>query len=117
MSWPGGPAEESLAYIALSLNPKAKKVLLVGGGLTTVGAKLLEGQVQGLDYCHIDPVAIEMEKLIPSRVWDDDRVKTHVMDGRHFIRNAPSGSFDLIVLDVGNPDTLAQNRYYTKEFF
>jgi len=117
LSWPGGPSDETLAYLALTVNPKAKRVLLIGGGLTTVGAKLLDGPIERLDYCQIDPVAIEMEKLIPSPAWRDKRVRLHVEDGRRFIRNAPPKSFDLIVLDVGDPDTLAQNRYYTEEFF
>ncbi len=114
---PGSPSDETLAYLALTVNPRAKRVLLVGGGLTTVGAKLLDGPIERLDYCQIDPVAIEMEKLISSPVQRDPRVHLHIEDGRRFIRNAKPKSFDLVVLDVGDPDTLAQNRYYTVEFF
>ncbi len=117
LTWPGGPSDETMAYLALSTTPDAEDVLLVGGGLTTVGAKLLDGPVERLDYCQIDPKAIEMEKRIPSDVWNDDRVRLHVVDGRRFIRNAEPKSFDLVVLEVGDPQTLAQNRYYTREFF
>jgi len=116
-TYPGGPADETLAYLALSLNPKAKRVLLIGGGLSSVGAKLLDGPIQKLDYCQIDPAAIEMEKHLPSSVWQDARVSLHIEDGRQFLQNATPQTYDLVALDVGDPDTLAQNRYYTVEFF
>jgi len=117
LTWPGGPQDETMAYLALSTTPNAKRVLLVGGGLTTVGARLLDGPIERLDYCRIDPKAIEMERRIPSGVWMDSRVRLHVEDGRRFIRNAKPESFDLVVLEVGDPHTLARNRYYTREFF
>lgn len=116
-SYPGGPADETLAYLALASNPGAKRALLVGGGFSVAGAKLRDGKIELLDYCQLDPAAIAMERRIPTAINPDLRLRTHAEDGRQFIRNAAPGSFDIVALDIGDPDTLSQNRYYTIEFF
>ena len=55
-----------------------------------------------------------------SSVLSDPRVHVHYADGRYFLRNYPKTAgdlFDVIILNVPDPQTAQLNRFYTAEFF
>jgi spermidine synthase len=46
----------------------------------------------------------------------DSRVHLHYADGRYYLKSA-SGAFDVIIVNVPDPQTAQLNRFYTAEFF
>ncbi len=97
----------------------AKRVLILGGGFNGVLKEILKYPVQEVEYIEIDPA------LLPfiEQVWNiqnhqamhDSRVHIIFMDGRDFLRRNVT-SFDVILMNVGEPSTASLNRFYTKEF-
>ena len=113
-------AEESIHY-ALLEHPAPKNVLLIGGGVSgAIPEALKHPTVERIDYVEFDPALIGMARQFFPRQSappiSDPRVRVHYADGRHYLRTT-SGSFDVIVLNVPDPQTAQLNRFYTAEFF
>ena len=95
-------------------------ILVIGGaGLTSV-KEILKYKVEKIDVVEQDNKFIELverylttEELIALK---NDKVNIINMDGRFFVK-ACNEKYDCIILCIGDPLTLASNRYYTKEFF
>ena len=113
-------AEEGVHY-ALLEHPVPRRVLLIGGGVNGGVAEALKyPTVEQLDYVELDPTLIAMtRKFFPeqSAAFDSDpRVHLHFLDGRLFLAESRD-RFDVIVVDVPDPQTAQLNRFYTAEFF
>lgn len=113
-------AEESVHY-ALLEHPDPREVLLIGGGVNGGLAEVLKyPTVQRIDYVELDPSIIALyQRFFPaqaSRAFADPRVHVHLMDGRLFVRQS-SSHYDVIILNLPNPQTAQLNRFYTAEFF
>jgi spermidine synthase len=113
-------AEEAVDY-ALLEQAAPKRVLLIGGGCNGgVAEALKHPTVERLDYVELDPALIGMARqFFPAQTADFDtdlRVHLHFLDGRRFL--AETGEkFDVIIVDVPDPQTAQLNRFYTAEFF
>jgi len=112
-------AEEAVDY-ALLEHPNPQRVLLIGGGVNgSIGEALKHPSVTQLDYVELDPALVEMVHQffpIQAAVLSDVRVHVHYADGRRYLKNA-DGRFDVIIVDVPDPQTAQLNRLYTAEFF
>lgn len=112
-------AEEAVDY-ALLEHPEPHRILLIGGGINgSIGEALKHPSVARLDYVELDPALIEMvRQFFPANaaVLSDPRVHVHYADGRRYLKTA-SDSFDVIIVDVPDPQTAQLNRFYTAEFF
>jgi spermidine synthase len=113
-------AEEAVDY-ALLESPAPKRVLMIGGGVNgSIVEALKHPTVQRIDYVELDPALIDMARqFFPAQaapVISDPRVHLHTADGRYYLRTA-GDRFDVIVLDVPDPQTAQLNRFYTAEFF
>ena len=112
-------AEEAVDY-ALLEHPAPQRVLLIGGGVNgAVGEALKHPSITQLDYVELDPALIEMaHQFFPAQaaILSDTRVRVHYADGRRYLKNAED-RFDVIIVNVPDPQTAQLNRFYTAEFF
>jgi spermidine synthase len=119
-SFPGG--EESLATAAL-LAPQPERLeraMLIGTGLEPLAITLLRYPLQELVLLEPDPAGRDfLLEHLPGGVRKslaDPRVRVVEGDPREAISRA-GGPFDLVVIDVGDPDTALAARVFTREFY
>jgi spermidine synthase len=113
-------AEEAVDY-ALLESPAPRRILMIGGGVNgSIDEALKHPTVERIDYVELDPALIDMARqFFPAQsasVVSDPRVHLHTADGRYYLRTA-GGRFDVILLNVPDPQTAQLNRFYTAEFF
>lgn len=118
-------AEEAVDY-ALLEHAAPRRILLIGGGVNgSVAEALQHPTVVSLDYVELDPALIGLaEQFFPAQTAAfrpgsrniDSRVHLHLLDGRRFLSETRK-RFDVIIVDVPDPQTAQLNRFYTVEFF
>jgi spermidine synthase len=113
-------AEESVHY-ALLEHPAPQTVLLVGGGASgSVMQALKHPTIERIDLVELDPALIGVTRsFFPSEsapIFSDPRVHLHYADGRAYLKSTRD-SFDVIIVNVPDPQTAQLNRFYTIEFF
>jgi spermidine synthase len=113
-------AEEAVDY-ALLEHAAPRRVLLIGGGVNgSVTEALKHPTIESLDYVELDPALIAMaQQYFPAQTAvfrSDGRVHLHFLDGRRFLSETRE-KFDVIMVDVPDPQTAQLNRFYTVEFF
>jgi len=113
-------AEEAVDY-ALLEHAAPRRVLLVGGGVNgSVAEALKHPTIESLDYVELDPALIGMAQeyfpLQTAAFRTDPRVHLHFLDGRRFLAETKN-KFDVIMVDMPDPQTAQLNRFYTVEFF
>ena len=113
-------AEESVHY-ALLQHPAPRSVLLIGGGLNGSVAEVLKHPlIQHVDLVELDPEIFELGRTYfagqMATLQHDPRVRLHIRDGRLFLKSTPE-RFDVILLNLPEPQTAQINRFYTVEFF
>jgi spermidine synthase len=109
---PDPAAAEEAVHYALLEHPSPRSLLLIGGGVNGSLAQALQhASLERIDYVELDPAILE---LFP--VQNDPRVRVHVTDGRLFLKTTAS-TFDVIIVNLPDPQTAQLNRFYTLEFF
>jgi spermidine synthase len=95
--------------------------LLIGGGLNgSLTQALKHSSLDRIDYVELDPTVLELaQKYFPSE-WAllvaDPRVHIHNTDGRLFVKTEDY-TFDVVIVNLPDPQTAQLNRFYTSEFF
>ena len=94
---------------------------MIGGGVNgSITQALKHPTVERIDYVELDPALIDMARqFFPAQsapVVSDPRVRMHYADGRHYLKTA-GDTFDVIIVNVPDPQTAQLNRFYTAEFF
>ncbi|MFH1887818.1 MAG: hypothetical protein ABIM40_14075 [Pseudomonadota bacterium] len=112
----GDPSVENLAHPALCQVPEGARVLLVGGGVLGLLTEIAKHQPSRVDYVELDPTVLALDDLLSGSLAASG-ARVHVGDGRAFIRLAAPESWDVILLDLPDPDNAQLNRFYTREFF
>lgn len=103
------------SYVAVTRRADAKILVigLGGGGLCMFLRKFLP-------KLHITAVDIDDEMLNVARDWfnlqEDEKMKTVICDGLHFLRDTAENSYDAILFDVDNKDTKIGMSCPPKEF-
>ncbi len=112
-------AEEAVHY-ALLQHAEPKRLLLVGGGINGSLAQALGyAGLSRVEYVELDPAICDLARgYFPE--WKaaegDPRAHVHNVDGRLFLKSAPC-RYDLIIVNLPEPQTAQLNRFYTLEFF
>jgi spermidine synthase len=108
-------------HLALLQHPEPKSILLLGGGIAGLLDEMFrQPGIQTVDYVEPDPDFIRFLQphLSPATrgALRDPRMQLFQQDPRIFMRRTTE-SYDVILMNVGDPITAQMNRFYTKEFF
>jgi spermidine synthase len=114
-------APEEAVHFALLEHPAPRSLLLIGGGVNgSLREAVRHPTVERADYVELDPAVIEAAARYFPDEWapiaKDPRVHVHNVDGRLFLK-ASRDSFDVIIVNLPDPQTAQLNRFYTAEFF
>jgi len=118
---PDPAAAEEAVHYALLEHPSPKSVLLIGGGVNgSVREALEHPTLQRLDYVEIDPAILDLARQYFPKEWApiaaDPRVRVYNSDGRLFLKTTKL-RYDVIIVNLPDPQTAQLNRFYTLEFF
>ena len=118
---PDPAAAEEAVHFALLEHPHPTSLLLIGGGLNgSVTQALQHPSLERVDYVELDPAVFDLaRRYFPEewrRVQAEQRVRVHHVDGRRFIKSTRE-NFDVVILNLPDPQTAQLNRFYTAEFF
>ena len=107
--------EEDVHY-ALLQRPEARKVLLLGGGVSGTPLEILKYKSVGhVDYLEINPVLFKIVINQP----DTNRpgiIHAISSDPVFFIKNTTS-RYDVVLINEPPPSNVQTNRFYTLEFY
>jgi spermidine synthase len=118
---PDPAAAEEAVHYALLEHPSPRSLLLIGGGLNgSVAQALRHSTLQRVDYVELDPAILDLAREYFPNQWlalrTDPRVRVHVTDGRLFLKTTRS-TFDVVIVNLPEPQNAQLNRFYTVEFF
>jgi len=118
---PDPETEEFSTHLPLLQHPNPRKVLIVGGCLRLVGEVLKHPSVMLVDCVEPDPAVIRLTRLVLEEQDRDSlldgRVRLHTTDAIAYLRKNQGESYDVILMNVGDPANAAMNRFYTVEYF
>ncbi|HUT52063.1 MAG TPA: hypothetical protein VM658_01595 [bacterium] len=117
-TFPDPAHDEALAHVALASCGEPWRVLLIGGSFTGMAGEVLKHGVDRVDYAQIDPGWVELEREFApgfNKVYEDGRTTVMIGDGRALLVKGDA-LYDAIIVDLPDPFTAAQDRYYTAEF-
>lgn len=119
-SFPDEIACERAVHFVMAQNPKARRILLLGGNPAGELPFLLQYPVEEVVYVERDPgVESLIQRAVPGlsrRFSQDPRLKRIHDDGPRYVRQCRRG-FDVVLVHVPEPVTGSLNRYFTREFY
>ena len=110
---------EAMAHIPMSQVKKGANVLLIAGGVFGSLKHIIEHEPKRIDYVELDPSIVALDAKI-DQVLDNPIIHTHIGDGRLFIKRVlfkNRRKYEVIILDLPDPENIQLNRFYTIEFF
>ncbi len=107
---------EEAVHFAMIQHPNPKRVLLVSGGISGMIAEIEKYPIEKITYLEINPEMFRSLKKIIEPFPDSGKVEIVKKDIRFFIKKTKE-DYDVILLNLPPPTTLALNRFYTREFF
>lgn len=107
--------EETVHY-AMAQRPKARRVLLISGGVSGTAREILKYGVDAVDYAELDPLILRIARRYLPESLADPRIEVLNTDGRLLVRQTER-RYDVVIVDVPDPSTSQLNRFYTREFF
>ena len=111
---------ECMTHPAMLTHPNPQSVLVIGGGDGGSSEELFKHpSVRRIVMAELDQAVIDISKrylgAIHRGAFDDPRLTVRIGDGLDFVQNTQE-RFDLIVLDLTDPDTPAFH-LYSEQFF
>ncbi len=118
---PDPPAAEEAVHYALLEHPSPRSLLLIGGGLNgSIVQALRHPTLKRVDYVELDPAILDLAREYFPNQWHDlradPRVHVHITDGRLLLKTTQS-RFDVVIVNLPEPQNAQLNRFYTVEFF
>ncbi|MBU7013928.1 MAG: fused MFS/spermidine synthase [Theionarchaea archaeon] len=104
--------EETVHYAMIQRDKNVYTVLLLGGGASGTIQEVLKYPA-ALDYVELDPSIITISQMYTGNL---SGANVFEMDARKYVKEA-STAYDVIIVDVPDPDSAQINRLYTVEFF
>jgi spermidine synthase len=108
-------AVEETVHYAMAQRPDARRVLLLGGGISGTAREILKYGAERVDYVELDPLILRVAGQLGLDTLADRRIHVIETDGRRFIKQ-PGDLYDVVIVDVPEPSTFQLNRFYTLEF-
>ena len=111
---------ECMTHPAALAHPNPESILVIGGGDGGSSEELFKHPgVKRIVMAELDPVVIDISKRwlgsIHKGAFNDPRLDVRIGDGFEYVKST-NERFDLIVLDLTDPDTPAFH-LYSEEFF
>jgi spermidine synthase len=114
-----GTAAEELVHVAALQRKNAKRVLILGGGLSGILRDILKHSPETADYVELNPVLLDLcRRYLPTeylKPLESRIVRVHIADPREFVERGTI--YDLILVGMPDPTSGLSNRFYTREFF
>jgi len=114
---------EALIHPAMSASPGAKRALILGGGDGMAARELLKyAEIESIDLVDLDAEMIRLFRERPflaalsDNALSNPKVRVHIEDAGKFLEHS-SEAWDLIFLDLPDPNNLSLSRLYTKSFY
>lgn len=115
---------EALVHVPIArMGAVPRDVLVLGGGDGLAARELLKyAPVRKIDLVDLDPAMTRLHRTHPSLVelngasLNDPRVAVHNLDAMRFLQDR-RGMYDLIVVDLPDPNAEALVKLYTREFY
>jgi len=114
---------EALVHPAMSASPGAKRALILGGGDGMAARELLKyPEIESIDLVDLDAEMIRLFRERPflaalsDNALSNPKVRVHIEDAGKFLEHS-SEAWDLIFLDLPDPNNLSLSRLYTKSFY
>jgi spermidine synthase len=113
--------QEMLTHVPLLAHGAARRVLIIGAGDGGVLRRVLQHRtVERAVMVEIDGEVIRLAKEhlpgIAGDAWTDPRADVIVGDGIDHVRQAPAGSFDVVIVDSTDPVGVGEV-LFTDEFY
>ena len=111
---------ECMTHPAALAHPNPESILVIGGGDGGSSEELFKHpSVKRIVMAELDPVVIDISKKwlgsIHKGAFNDPRLEVRIGDGFEYVKSTQE-RFDMIVLDLTDPDTPAFH-LYSEEFF
>ncbi|MBN1653384.1 MAG: 4Fe-4S binding protein [Deltaproteobacteria bacterium] len=109
------------AALLAAQRPNAREIAVIGFGSEGLVPHLLRYGAHKIDLIAVDKRYHEL--VLPyydkgvRQAFRDRRVKLFFGDARGLAAHKAGGAYDLIVVDLPEPETAALNRFYTVEFY
>lgn len=115
--WPDRYNNELLADLPMLISKKNENILIIGNGFTGLINELNKYHPEKITYLELDEnyyneASFYLKNYLINRY---ENIEIIFQDARKFL-NQTEGKFDLIIINHPNPTTVAENRYFTKEF-
>jgi spermidine synthase len=111
--------ERTMSNIINSLVPNPKSVLVVGLGCgETLGQYVKDNNHTNITVVEINPVVVQAQKLFfnqSDNPVNNPHVKLIIGDGFQYLANS-NQTYDLILIDVSNPEAVGSTQIYTQDF-
>ncbi len=114
---------EMLTHLPACSVDQPRRALIIGGGDGGCAEELLKHKsLECIDWVEIDAKVVDVARRHFARIhhgsFDDPKVRLHIADGSDFVKRAVAArsSYDLILLDLTDPQGLAVD-LYTPQFF
>ena len=113
--------QEMLVHVPLLAHGAAEKVLIIGAGDGGVLRRVLQHRtVKRAVMCEIDGEVVRLAKEflpeIAGDAWNDPRAEVIVGDGIDYLKRAPEGEFDAIIVDSTDPVGVGE-ALFTESFY
>ncbi|GAA6196851.1 polyamine aminopropyltransferase [Pseudophaeobacter arcticus] len=114
---------ESLVHPAMSLAPRRKSVLILGGGDGMAAREVLRwAEVDEVTLVDLDPRVTELFRDHPDLSplnhgsLSDPRLEIKNVDAWRFVEGS-SAVYDVIIIDLPDPKNLALSKLYSRQFY
>lgn len=112
---------DMIVHPAMATNPDIKKVLIIGGGDGGTAREVCRYKtIERVDMVEIDERVVRLcQEHLPQTACamdNDERLKLFFEDGLAFVKNAPAGAYDLILVDSTDPVSIGEG-LFTTEFY
>jgi len=115
-SLPNVIENEELVHYSLIQHNNPENVLLISGGVSGIIQEIEKYEVKNIDYVDINPDIIDIAEK--QGIWKKDEiVKVWNKDAGLFVKNASDNIYDVVLVNLQEPNTAGLNRFYTNEFF
>lgn len=114
---------ETLVHPAMAASPATRRALILGGGDGMAARELLKyEQLERIDLVDLDEEMIRLFRDKPllaqfsDRALSHPKLRIHIQDAGKFLEESPD-FWDLIILDLPDPNNFSLARLYTKSFY